>query len=446
VRAQRGVAERNGYRYAGNLRIKRTTLLFSTVCIAACSFPEFELASPGGSGGASASAPQCKDDLRNGDETGVDCGSDACGKPCSAGQGCKTNVDCDGGACLNRICQAESCDDELKNGAETDVDCGGDYGCPRCTTDETCLELSDCDGGACVSGSCRAPTCNDRLHNGAETDRDCGGPDCASCEEGQSCQSSSDCDNVVCANDKCQPRDCSDGVKNQDETDLDCGGSCPTACADGLRCKDAIDCDSGVCVEGTSRCGAPTCEDGVQNGAEPSLDCGMSCSTKCAVLSRCAVAADCETSSCVSQLCLPSAPTNEVLSMQGWVATASHFGLSSALPPKAIDGSLVTDWISGADQMGDMWFAVDMQSVQVFYSIELLIDNSSNAGDAAESVDVSLSTDGTFPIKAKRNVPGAQKLRIDFEQPQVARHIKLSLSPGVSKTRWWRIDELRVRQ
>jgi hypothetical protein len=45
-----------------------------------------------------------------------------------------------------------------------------------------------------------------------------------------------------------------------------------------------------------------------------------------------------------------------------------------------------------------------------------------------------------------KNVPGAQQLRIDFDQPQLARHIKISLSPGVSKNEQWRIDELRVRQ
>jgi hypothetical protein len=50
--------------------------------------------------------PTCSDGIRNGDETGVDCGGDQCG-PCLPGQGCKTTSDCEssiGAGCVNGIC------------------------------------------------------------------------------------------------------------------------------------------------------------------------------------------------------------------------------------------------------------------------------------------------------------------------------------------------------
>jgi hypothetical protein len=38
-------------------------------------------------------APSCTDKVKNGDETGVDCGG-SCMLKCAAGQGCKADVDC----------------------------------------------------------------------------------------------------------------------------------------------------------------------------------------------------------------------------------------------------------------------------------------------------------------------------------------------------------------
>lgn len=73
--------------------------------------------------------PSCNDNMRNGDETGLDCGGSLC-DPCP---GCsngiqdpgETGVDC-GGDC--RPC--DSCFDGVQNYGETGVDCGGP--CPSC--------------------------------------------------------------------------------------------------------------------------------------------------------------------------------------------------------------------------------------------------------------------------------------------------------------------------
>ncbi|WP_026231607.1 cohesin domain-containing protein [Neolewinella persica] len=72
--------------------------------------------------------PTCDDGIRNGDETGVDCG----------------------GSCT--ACAEPTCDDGMMNGDETGVDCGGPD-CPACPTNDSCGEGSSvfnlCVGEAC---------------------------------------------------------------------------------------------------------------------------------------------------------------------------------------------------------------------------------------------------------------------------------------------------------
>lgn len=69
----------------------------------------------------------CDDGVKNGDETGVDCGGscDAC-PACDDGKqnGDETGVDCGGTSCS----ACPTCDDGVMNGDETGVDCGGSCG------------------------------------------------------------------------------------------------------------------------------------------------------------------------------------------------------------------------------------------------------------------------------------------------------------------------------
>jgi hypothetical protein len=60
----------------------------------------------------------------NGDETDFDCGGAVCAK-CSTGNKCKIPSDCISGVCNAWVCQAPTCSDCVKNGTETGVDCGG---------------------------------------------------------------------------------------------------------------------------------------------------------------------------------------------------------------------------------------------------------------------------------------------------------------------------------
>ncbi|MBD3203453.1 hypothetical protein GF327_04105 [Candidatus Woesearchaeota archaeon] len=123
----------------------------------------------------------CYDNLKNQDETDVDCGG-ICAendltKKCDDDKTCRTSFDCLSGKCHpeKKICYTPTCNDNEKNQGEEDVDCGGP--CRPC------------------------PTCDDGLKNQGETGIDCGGP-CDACPT------------------------CFDGILNQDEVEIDCGGVC----------------------------------------------------------------------------------------------------------------------------------------------------------------------------------------------------------------------------
>ena len=124
-------------------------------------------------------APSCADGVKNGTETGVDCGG-TCPNKCVDAVGCLSGDDCVSGVCggvagqdggKGSTCQAPSCTDGVKNGTETAVDCGSNakcppgetcQTCPGCTTGENCAQGGDCTSGICTSGSsgseCACPT------------------------------------------------------------------------------------------------------------------------------------------------------------------------------------------------------------------------------------------------------------------------------------------------
>jgi hypothetical protein len=98
--------------------------------------------------------PTCTDFMKNGQETGVDCGGPICSK-CAPGEGCNDNNDCESFVCVASICQAPSCIDTIKNGDEADVDCGGS--CPtQCAPGQKCNYGTDCTTGSC-NGICICP-------------------------------------------------------------------------------------------------------------------------------------------------------------------------------------------------------------------------------------------------------------------------------------------------
>jgi len=143
-------------------------------------------------------APTCSDNVKNGDETDVDCGGSSCTQ-CAVGRLCATGSDCQTGSCSAGRCQQATCTDMIENGAETDVDCGGPTSCPRCGTAKGCTASSDCNNAICSNGQCQALSCTDGVRNGTETDIDCGGVSCAKCAAGATCQQGPDCQSGSCS-------------------------------------------------------------------------------------------------------------------------------------------------------------------------------------------------------------------------------------------------------
>ena len=94
--------------------------------------------------------PQCTDQIKNGDETGVDCGG-KCGQRCEIGQGCRSDGDCDGSRCVGNVCTPLACDNGVQDEQETDVDCGGPT-CRQCSGGRHCQAATDCFSANCAAG------------------------------------------------------------------------------------------------------------------------------------------------------------------------------------------------------------------------------------------------------------------------------------------------------
>jgi formylglycine-generating enzyme required for sulfatase activity len=152
----------------------------------------------------------CTDGKKDGQETDVDCGGPACPK-CGQGKSCLMNSDCDPSTMLvcgttdggvGGICVGAGCTDGIKDGMETGVDCGGPS-CGKCPTGQGCAMTTDCQSGVCSMNLCAAATCTDGVKNGQETDVDCGGPMCKGCLVGKACMATTDCQSKLCNGGTC---------------------------------------------------------------------------------------------------------------------------------------------------------------------------------------------------------------------------------------------------
>ncbi|CAF1199503.1 unnamed protein product [Rotaria sordida] len=119
------------------------------------------LVDPSSSGGDVSSKLKvllCMDEMKNQDETDIDCGGISCPK-CEGMRSCKVNCDCISGICKDNMCApSASCQDKVRNQDETDIDCGGSK-CQKCEDSKICKDNCDCASGICTSNKiCGATT------------------------------------------------------------------------------------------------------------------------------------------------------------------------------------------------------------------------------------------------------------------------------------------------
>ncbi|WP_437671793.1 hypothetical protein [Sorangium sp. So ce131] len=110
-------------------------------------------------------------------ETARDCGG-LC-RPCIVGEACRSSADCKSNVCDAARCAPATCGDGVKNGEETGIDCGATP-CPSCAAGQGCRTDASCESGVCWAGVCQESSCTDGVKNAGEDGVDCGGG-CAPC-------------------------------------------------------------------------------------------------------------------------------------------------------------------------------------------------------------------------------------------------------------------------
>ena len=206
---------------------------------------------------------------------------------CENGKECGLSADCASDVCTqNGVCEppgASVHDDGVRNGGETGVDCGGTAAPAKlCKAGGACKKSADCEG-VCPAGGgvCAAPSGSDGKQNQAETSVDCGGPNAGPCALGLRCESDTDCVRIYCdASKSCSTPTSSDGIKNGRESDIDCGGGAVTngafaytapRCKVERQCRITADCGEGACSP-KGLCLPPSCATSETGGIDT---CGV---------------------------------------------------------------------------------------------------------------------------------------------------------------------------
>jgi hypothetical protein len=103
---------------------------------------------------------------------------------------------CASGSC-STAAPTNTCRDRIRDGDETDIDCGGS--CQKCAAAKSCAQPTDCQTSNCAGGTCVAASCTDNVRDGFESDVDCGSA-CGACAAGQICAADWDCASNLCDN------------------------------------------------------------------------------------------------------------------------------------------------------------------------------------------------------------------------------------------------------
>jgi len=165
---------------------------------------------------------------------------------------------------------------------------------------------------------------------------------------GEQCTAGSDCVSGVCNLNTsfCLDPTCDDGVSNGAESSVDCGGDECAPCGLGRPCALPSDCASGNCAQGL--CAEASCSDTSHDGDETDVDCGGSCAP-CVANQGCETGSDCVSELCVSNLCRASSCVDHIAN--GDETDVDCGGICEACPNSALCG-VHADCVSGFCQNG----------------------------------------------------------------------------------------------
>ena len=207
-------------------------------------------------GNGSCVAMHCMDQVRDGDETDVDCGGQSC-SGCANGKACSIGTDCATGFCSGNTCSARPAGASCSANAQcASAVCGingtGNCCTAACSTAGTCGATA-CDGsGACVypgtGVACGTPSCSAAIFtpNFCDGAGSCHTGSPAACPNNLVCASATACV-TMCGSDP----DCVSGYY--------CGSGCQPQQAVGATCTLGDQCLNGNCVDGY--CCNSTCTD-----------------------------------------------------------------------------------------------------------------------------------------------------------------------------------------
>jgi hypothetical protein len=173
---------------------------------------------------------------------------------------------CPGGICNAQAqCVAATCNDGIKDGSETGVDCGGGA-CPACAAGQSCLANGDCASGNCASGVCQAAACTPTTC--AQIGATCGSvPDgCGGSLQCGTCSAPPNGTAVCVNNNQCSIAACNAGFADCDgnrsngcevslSTDVNNCGACGNVCLSGYFCR------AGACAQPACAAGLHFCPD-----------------------------------------------------------------------------------------------------------------------------------------------------------------------------------------
>jgi hypothetical protein len=197
----------------------------------------------GDEGGTDAAvASSCSDGIKNGNETGVDCGGSC--PPCANSKDCKIAGDCQSGDCKNLVCMACATNADCATATFCDPTHGGGSCTPQKTQGVACTASSQCASVSCVSGVCCDTACAGLCQA------------CSSALKGMGADGV--CGNIGAGNDSLDQ--CVDQGAASCDTDGKCDGN--GACqiyASGTVCVAAY-CGTGVVPVGSAAVSARTCD------------------------------------------------------------------------------------------------------------------------------------------------------------------------------------------